>query len=99
MSGTTAVLTPQEFALAFGLLPETGAPAPTPPVAAYTTGYNERWDMVAWRLYGDPTQVNSLIMANPGVPIACELPQATYLIAPLLPPPGPAPSSTPWGPQ
>ncbi len=99
MSGTAQVLSPAEFAVAFGLVAAPAAPVPTPPVAIYTTGYNERWDTIAWKLYGDPTQINELVMANPVVPISCQLPPGTVLQAPLLLPPAPPAATTPWGPQ
>ncbi len=35
----------------------------------HITRAGERWDLLAWRYYGDPTDYNPLIMANPGVAI------------------------------
>jgi len=29
----------------------------------------ERWDLLAWRYYGDPTDYQMIIMANPGIAI------------------------------
>lgn len=29
----------------------------------------ERWDLLAWQYYGDPTEYSPIIMANPNVPI------------------------------
>lgn len=36
---------------------------------AHITATGERWDLLAWRFYGDPTEYSSIIMANPAVPI------------------------------
>ena len=36
---------------------------------AHITAAGERWDLLAWRFYGDPTEYSSIIMANPDVPI------------------------------
>jgi phage tail protein X len=36
---------------------------------AHITRADERWDLLAWRFYGDPTRFNPIIMANPTVPI------------------------------
>jgi hypothetical protein len=93
----TTPMTAAEFALAYGLLPASGTPAPAAPNAVYTTGLNERWDTVAWKLYGDPTQINVLVMANPAVPIVCQIPQGTVIQGGILPPPAAPASTTPWG--
>ena len=31
----------------------------------YITGDGDRWDLLAWRYYGDATQFGPIIMANP----------------------------------
>ena len=31
----------------------------------HTTKAGERWDLLAWRYYGDPTDYSPIIMANP----------------------------------
>lgn len=35
----------------------------------HITKAGERWDLLAWRYYGDPTDYSQLIIANPGVAI------------------------------
>lgn len=36
---------------------------------AHVTRAGERWDLLAWRFYGDATRFNPIIMANPMVAI------------------------------
>ena len=40
----------------------------------HITKAGERWDLLAWRYYGEPTDYQMIIMANPGVAIepVCE---------------------------
>jgi len=35
----------------------------------HVTTAGERWDLLAWRYYADPTDYSPIIMANPNVPI------------------------------
>ncbi len=35
----------------------------------HVTTAGERWDLLSWRYYGDPTDYSPIIMANPNVPI------------------------------
>lgn len=35
----------------------------------HVTRAGERWDLLAWRYYGDATDYNQIIVANPGVAI------------------------------
>lgn len=35
----------------------------------HITKAGERWDLLAWRYYGDPTDYSPIIMANPDVAI------------------------------
>jgi phage tail protein X len=35
----------------------------------HITRAGERWDLLAWRYYGDPTDYSPIIMANPNVTI------------------------------
>lgn len=35
----------------------------------HTTVAGERWDLLAWNYYGDPTLFSPIIMANPLIPI------------------------------
>jgi len=43
----------------------------TPPgqYILHVTTAGERWDLLAWQYYGDPTEYSPIIMANPNVPI------------------------------
>ena len=38
-------------------------------VILHVTTAGERWDLLAWRYYGDPTDYSPIIMANPNVAI------------------------------
>lgn len=35
----------------------------------HVTTAGERWDLLAWLYYGDPTDYSPIIVANPNVPI------------------------------
>lgn len=35
----------------------------------HITMAGERWDLLAWTYYGDPTLFSPIIMANPSIPI------------------------------
>jgi phage tail protein X len=35
----------------------------------HVTRAGERWDLLAWRYYGDPTDYSPIVVANPSVPI------------------------------
>jgi phage tail protein X len=35
----------------------------------HITSAGERWDLLAWRYYGDATIYSPIIMANPSIPI------------------------------
>jgi phage tail protein X len=35
----------------------------------HVTTAGERWDLLAWQYYGNPTDYSPIIMANPNVPI------------------------------
>jgi phage tail protein X len=35
----------------------------------HVTTAGQRWDLLAWRYYGDATDYSPIIMANPNVPI------------------------------
>ena len=44
----------------------------------------ERWDLVAWTYYGDPTLYAGIIMANPAVPIEPVFEAGIVLMVPIL---------------
>ena len=89
----------QEFAQSFGLLAGgTNPPPANPQFLEIVTGPADRWDTIAFKAYGDPTKVSTLILANPTVPISPVLPQGISIFCPLIPAPGPAAGTTPWSP-
>ncbi|MGH7068189.1 MAG: tail protein X [Acetobacteraceae bacterium] len=96
MSGS--VMTPAAFASAYGLVASATAAPVAPSAVQYTTGPADRWDLVAWKVYGDPTQVGPVIMANPTVALSPVLPQGIVLYCPLIAAPAPPAGSTPWSP-
>lgn len=49
------------------------------------TREGERWDLLAWRYYGDPLRYEPIVVANPQVAIAPILPSGTRLQIPVLP--------------
>ena len=42
---------------------------PSGSLILHVTTAGERWDLLAWRYYGDPTAYSPIIMANPNVAI------------------------------
>jgi phage tail protein X len=50
----------------------------------HVTRAGERWDLLAWRFYGDATQYSGIIMANPGVPIVPVFDAGVAVRIPLL---------------
>lgn len=50
----------------------------------HLTTSGDRWDLLAWTYYGDPTQYAAIIAANPAVPISAVLTPGTALAIPLL---------------
>lgn len=51
----------------------------------YLTIEGDRWDLIAWRHYGDPHLYEPIIVANPTVPIRPQLPSGLRLMVPVLP--------------
>lgn len=96
----SAVMTPQEFALGLGLLPASSASGlPEQPglYVPYTTKEGDRWDTLAYKYFGDATQINALIMANPGVSIVDAFDPGTQLAVPLIAEPSAGvTASPPW---
>jgi phage tail protein X len=95
-----AVMTPAEFAAAFGLVAPastSGLPAQPGQYITYTTTAGDRWDTIAWEQYGDATQITALIMANPAVAIVDVFDPGVQIAIPLIAAPAPPPStSPPW---
>lgn len=50
----------------------------------YITKDGDRWDLIAFRAYGDPLQIQPLIDANPGQPIIAEFSGGVRLVVPIL---------------
>jgi phage tail protein X len=56
----------------------------------YITKTGDRWDLLAWRFYGDPARYLEILEANFYVAISAVLPHGIQLFIPILPPPAPA---------
>ncbi len=50
----------------------------------HITAAGERWDLLAWRYYGEPTDYSPIIMANPNVPIEPVFDAGTTIAVPIL---------------
>ena len=50
----------------------------------HITKAGERWDLLAWRYYGNPTDYNPIIMANPGVAIEPVFDAGISLAVPIV---------------
>jgi phage tail protein X len=50
----------------------------------HTTRAGERWDLLAWRYYGDATEYSPIIMANPTVPIEPVFDAGIAIAVPIL---------------
>jgi phage tail protein X len=44
----------------------------------------ERWDALAWRYYGDPTQYGRIAEANPDLNLSATLPAGERVLIPVL---------------
>jgi len=64
-----------------------------------TTGVADRWDLVAYRAYGDPTMIEPIVRANPGLAVngivPATLPPMVELRVPILPEPTVRPDRLP----
>ena len=54
------------------------------PYIEHVTLQDERWDLLAWKYYGDATLYGPIIRANPGVPIVGAFDAGTVLQVPIL---------------
>ncbi len=54
------------------------------PYLPYVTSQNERWDLIAWKFYGDPSLYGAIIEANPLVPIVGAFDAGVQLQIPIL---------------
>jgi phage tail protein X len=44
----------------------------------------ERWDLLAWNYYGDPTLFGPIVMANPNIPIKAVFEAGLTIMIPVL---------------
>jgi len=88
-SGGGGVITP-------GLVSEYVNPSPPTSGIIYVS-VGERWDSIAFKMYGDPTQVEPLIQNNPAIPIGDIVAAGTQVFVPLITPTVTTTTSTPWG--
>ncbi|MFN8682770.1 tail protein X [Paracoccus sp. P2] len=51
----------------------------------HLTAEGDRWDLIAWRYYGDPHLYEPIIAANPTVPIRPFLASGIRLRVPIIP--------------
>lgn len=50
----------------------------------HTVTAGERWDMLAWRYYGNPFAYGRLVEANPAINITAVLPAGATVLVPLI---------------
>ncbi len=50
----------------------------------HITTAGERWDLLAWQYYADPTDYSPIIMANPSVPIEPVFDAGISIAVPIL---------------
>lgn len=79
-----------------GLLGKYVNPAKTTQGVIYISK-GERWDTIAFKMYGDASQLSALILANPGIPALDYVEQGAGVFVPLLTPTANTTASTPWG--
>jgi phage tail protein X len=53
-------------------------------VVRHVTVAGERWDLLSWQYYGDPTLYSPIIMANPGVPIEPVFEAGIAIVIPIV---------------
>ncbi len=54
------------------------------PVIAHTIKEGERWDLIAYKYYGDIGEINRLINANPHLSFCEVLPTGETLLVPII---------------
>ena len=57
---------------------------PASPYIQHITRQNERWDLLAWKYYGDPTLYGPIIQANPNQPIVGAFDAGAAIQIPIL---------------
>lgn len=53
-------------------------------VITHVTADGDRWDLLAWRYYGEATGYERIVAANPGVALSPVLPSGLTLNIPVL---------------
>ena len=48
------------------------------------TREGDRWDLIAWRYYGNPLEISRLIAANPHLPLAEQFDAGLTVFVPVL---------------
>lgn len=56
----------------------------------------DRWDNIAYQMYGDATQVGPLLQNNGGILMSDYVPAGSPVFAPLIPAPVVPATTTPW---
>lgn len=55
-----------------------------PKSITHISASGDRWDLLAWKYYGDATLFGPILMANPNVPIEPVLSAGTAIIVPFV---------------
>ena len=58
----------------------------SPQFITHVTAVGERWDLIAWKYYGDPTLFGPIVMANPNVVIEPVFEAGLTIAIPILQP-------------
>jgi phage tail protein X len=53
-------------------------------VIVHITSDGERWDLLAWTYYGDPTLMSPIIFANPVIPIEAVFESGLRIYVPII---------------
>ena len=51
---------------------------------SHLTAVGDRWDLIAWQYYGDPTQYSGLIAINASIPIVPVLDSGLSIVVPIV---------------
>lgn len=62
----------------------------------HITTAGDRWDLLAWRYYGDAGAYSGIIAANPHVALTDCLPSGLVLLIPVTEPPHSTEDLPPW---
>jgi phage tail protein X len=50
----------------------------------HTTQASDRWDLIAWRYYGNALDYGRIVEANPHIPISAVLPAGLTVLVPII---------------